>query len=186
MTGAALSCRTGFGGHDAGWREGVEHSNRNGVVMRLNDGIIGAVLIAFAAALAFWSQSFPDIPGQQYGAAVFPTLIAAGLAGSGVLLIASGIRHGGPVVAWADWARERHGLRNVVVTVAAILFYILAADTLGFIVTMTPILLVMLRLLGVAWPTSIALSIVVTLVIHYLFVNQLYVPLPWGLLEPLR
>ena len=60
--------------------------------MRVNDAIIGAVLIALAAALAFWSQSFPDIPGQQYGAAVFPTLIAVGLPGSGVLLIVSGMR----------------------------------------------------------------------------------------------
>ena len=154
--------------------------------MRLNDAITGAVLIALAAALAFWSQSFPDIPGQQYGAAVFPTLIAAGLAGSGILLVASGIRHGSPAVAWADWARERHGLRNVVVTVAAILFYILAAEWLGFILTMAPILLLLLRLLGVGWLTSIATSILVTFAIHYLFVNQLYVPLPWGLLEPVR
>lgn len=154
--------------------------------MRLNDAIIGGALIVLAAALAFWSRSFPDIPGQQYGAAVFPTLIAAGLAGSGILLIASGVRKGGPVVAWADWARERHGLRNVLVTVAAILFYILAADTLGFIPTMAPILLVMFRLLRVGWLKGIVLSIVVTLVIHHLFVNQLYVPLPWGLLEPVR
>ena len=154
--------------------------------MRLNDAIIGAVLIALAAALAFWSQGFPDIPGQQYGAAVFPTLIAAGLAGSGILLIASGVRHGGPAVAWADWARERHGLRNVVITVAAILFYILAADTLGFILTMVPILLVMFRLLGVGWLITIVLSVVVTFAIHYLFVNQLYVPLPWGLLATVR
>lgn len=154
--------------------------------MRLNDAISGAILIVLAAALAFWSRSFPDIPGQQYGAAVFPILIAVGLAGSGSLLIASGIRKGGPVITWADWARERHGLRNVFVTVGAILFYILAADTLGFILTMTPILLVMFRLLRVGWPTSIALSVVVTLAIQYLFVNQLYVPLPWGLLGPVR
>jgi putative tricarboxylic transport membrane protein len=154
--------------------------------MRLNDAITGAFLIVVAAVIAFWSQSFPDIPGQQYGAAVFPTLIAAGLAGSGILLVASGIRHASPLVAWADWARERHGLRNVVVTVAAILFYILAADTLGFIPTMVPILLVMLRLLGVAWLTSVGTAILVTLAVHYLFVHQLYVPLPWGLLEPVR
>jgi putative tricarboxylic transport membrane protein len=154
--------------------------------MRLNDAIIGAVLIVLGAAVAFWSQSFPDIPGQQYGAAVFPTLIAACLAGSGLLLIAAGVRRRSPVVAWADWARERHGLRNVLVTVAAILTYILVVDRLGFILTMAPILLIMLRLLGVGWLTSIATAALVTLAIHYLFVNQLYVPLPWGLLAPLR
>ena len=154
--------------------------------MRLNDAITGAALLLFAAALAFWSQSFPDIPGQQYGAAVFPTLIAAGFAATGILLIASGVRAGAPAVAWADWARERHGLRNVVVTIGAILFYIFAADTLGFMLTMAPILLVMFRLLGVGWPATIALAVVATLAVQYLFGSMLYVPLPWGLLTPIR
>jgi putative tricarboxylic transport membrane protein len=154
--------------------------------MRLNDAITGAALLLFAAALAFWSQRFPDIPGQQYGAAVFPTLIAAGFAVSGLLMIASGVRAGTPAVAWADWARERHGLRNVLVTVGAILFYIFAAETLGFMVTMAPILLVMFRLLGVGWLFSIALAILVTLAVQYIFGSFLYVPLPWGLLTPIR
>lgn len=154
--------------------------------MNLNDAIIGAVLIVSAAALAFWSQGFPDVPGQQYGAAVFPTLIAAGLAGSGVLLVASGMRQGNPAVTWADWARDGHGLRNVLVTAGAILFYIVAADYVGFILTMAPILVVLFRLLGVRWLTSVALSALATLIIHYLFVKQLYVPLPWGLLAPVR
>ena len=154
--------------------------------MRVNDWVTGAVLLAFALALALWSQTFPPIPGQQYGAAVFPTLVAVGLAGCGILMIASGIRHGGPAVAWADWARERHGVRNVVVTVAAILFYILAAERLGFILTMAPILLLMFRLLGVGWLLSIALAVVVTLAVQYLFGSLLYVPLPWGLLAPWR
>lgn len=154
--------------------------------MRLNDAVTGAVLLAFAVALALWSQTFPPIPGQQYGAAVFPTLVATGLGGCGLLMIAAGIRQGGPVLAWADWARERHGVRNVVVTVAAILFYILASETLGFILTMAPILLVLLRLLGVGWLAGVALAILVTLVVQYLFGSLLYVPLPWGVLSPWR
>jgi hypothetical protein len=44
----------------------------------------------------------------------------------------------------------------------------------------------MLRLLGVGWPTSVATAVLVTLAVHYLFVNQLYVPLPWGLLASVR
>lgn len=157
-----------------------------GNLMRLNDAVIGAFLVCLAAAVAFWSRGFPAIPGQQYGAAVFPTLVAAGLAGCGILMIASGARHGGPVVAWADWARERHGIRNVVVTVAAILFYIVAADTLGFMLTMAPILLLLFRLLAVGWLLSLALAILVTLAVQYIFGSFLYVPLPWGLLTPVR
>ena len=154
--------------------------------MRLNDALIGIALFVFALALAIYSQTFPAIPGQQYGAAVFPTLIAVGFAGSGLLLILSGIRQHAPLVAWADWARERHGLRNVVVTIAAILFYILASEPLGFILTMAPILLLMLRLFGVRWLTSITVAVLVTLLTQYIFGEFLYVPLPWGLLAPFR
>jgi putative tricarboxylic transport membrane protein len=154
--------------------------------MRLNDALIGVALLAFAAALAIYSQTFPPIPGQQYGAAVFPTLIAAGFAGTGLLLIVSGFRQHAPLVAWADWARERHGLRNVVVTVVAILVYILASETLGFILTMIPILVVMLRLFAVRWVTSIAVAVLVTFLIQYIFGEFLYVPLPWGVLAPFR
>ena len=154
--------------------------------MRLNDAVTGAVLLIFAAVLAWWSQGFPAIPGQQYGAAVFPTLVAAGLAGCGILLIGSGVRQGGPVVAWADWARERHGLRNVLVTIGAILFYIVAADTFGFMLTMAPILLLLFRLLAVNWLLSVVLAILVTLAVQYIFGSILYVPLPWGLLTPVR
>jgi putative tricarboxylic transport membrane protein len=154
--------------------------------MRLNDAVIGAALLVFAAALAFFSRDFPSIPSQQYGAAVFPTLIAAGFAVCGVLMVVSGVRQGGPVLAWADWARERHGFRNVVVTVAAILFYILAADTLGFLLTIVPILLILFRLLGVGWIASVGLAAVVALVVQYIFGSFLYVPLPWGVLSPIR
>jgi putative tricarboxylic transport membrane protein len=154
--------------------------------MRLNDAVVGGLLLAFAIAIAVWSQSFPPIPGQEYGAAVFPTLVAIGLAGCGALLVGSGIRRGGPVLAWTDWVREQHGARNVAVTVAAVLFYIFAAKPLGFIVTMAPILLVLLRMLRVGWLASFALAILVTLAIQYLFGSLLYVPLPWGLLAPVR
>jgi len=154
--------------------------------MRLNDALIGVALFVFASALAIYSQTFPPIPGQQYGAAVFPTLIAVGFAGTGLLLILSAIRQRAPLVVWADWARERHGLRNVVVTITAILFYILTSERLGFILTMAPILLVMLRLFGVGWLTSIAVAVLVTLFIQHTFGEFLYVPLPWGLLAPFR
>jgi putative tricarboxylic transport membrane protein len=154
--------------------------------MRLNDALIGAVLIALAIALAVYSQTFPDIPGQQYGAAVFPTLIALGLAGSGLALVVSGVRQRAPIVVWADWARERHGIRNVAVTVLAVAFYVLAANRLGFIPTMAIALFVLLKLFRVGAVLSVAVAVGATLLIQYLFADVLYVPLPWGVLEPFR
>ena len=154
--------------------------------MRVNDALLGALLVVFAVTLAFYAQTFPNVPGQQYGASVFPTLVALGFLGTGILMIISGLRARAPLVAWADWARERHGLRNVVITVLAVVFYIVASERLGFMLTMAPILLVLLRLFGVAWLMAIVVAIVMTLMIQYGFGTWLYVPLPWGLLAPVR
>jgi putative tricarboxylic transport membrane protein len=154
--------------------------------MRLNDALIGGVLLVFAVALAVYSQTFPDIPGQQYGAAVFPTLVAIGFAGSGIVMVVSGMRHHAPLAAWADWGRERHGVRNVVVTIGAVLFYIFASEPLGFVPTMAVVLLVLLRLFAVGWAASVITAILLSVLIHVMFGKYLYVPLPWGVLAPYR
>ena len=51
--------------------------------MRVNDAITGFALLAFAIATFAYARTLPAIPGQDYGAAVFPMLVAAGLAGCG-------------------------------------------------------------------------------------------------------
>ena len=43
--------------------------------MRFNDAVFGFVLIAFAVAAGLATRSFPQIPGQEYGAALFPVRI---------------------------------------------------------------------------------------------------------------
>lgn len=148
--------------------------------MRVNDALLGGVLLVFAAILAIWAQTFPAIPGQDYGAAAFPTVIAAGFAACAVVLIARGVRTGGPMIVLSDWVRARHGLRNVAITIAAVVFYILAAGHLGFTPTMAVVLLVLLRMLGVGWVASVAVAVPAAFVIQRLFVGMLYVPLPRG------
>ena len=45
--------------------------------MKLNDAVVGLVLLALAAAVWVAVRDFPNIPGQNVGPALFPTLIAA-------------------------------------------------------------------------------------------------------------
>lgn len=152
--------------------------------MRINDAIIGAVLLAFAIAMFAYARTLPAIPGQEYGAAVFPVLIAVGLAGCGVLLIASGHRHWQGAVAWSDWAQTHHAWVRLVVIFALILAYIVAAPALGFVPTSIAILLVFLLMMGVRWWIAAAVAVAATVLIQQTFVGLLRVPLPLGLLGP--
>ena len=153
--------------------------------MRLNDAVLGLVLLIFAAAMMAYTTTFPAMPGQNYGPALFPMLIGAGMAICGLLLIAQGLRArraaGGRLVAWTAPAG---GGVNLLLVLAALVFYILASDWLGFIPTAILILTPLLLRLGTRPAAALAVAVAATLVIHTLFARLLLVPLPWGLLAP--
>jgi putative tricarboxylic transport membrane protein len=154
--------------------------------MRLNDALLGLLLIAFAGAMSWRAQFFPSVPGQNIGAAAFPTLIAGGFAFCGVVLLAAGLRARAPAVIWGDWTRDRRAILNVVATIGSVVFYLLAARGLGFIPTVALILLVLQRLFGVGWATTLIVALLAPVVMQYLFGRILLVPLPWGMLAPVR
>jgi len=45
--------------------------------MRVNDAIWGALLLLLSVTILIHIQSFPNIPGQKVGPALFPGFIAA-------------------------------------------------------------------------------------------------------------
>lgn len=149
--------------------------------MRISDTMLGGVLIAFGAALAGYSQTFPAIPGQTYGAAIFPTAIAIGFAGCGGLLVMQGLRSSGRHLEAAEWMLNRRAVVGVALTMLAITGYIWLAPIIGFIPVMAAMLLGLLLFLRVRWPAAVVLAVVVTIVIHGVFAGLLLVPLPNGL-----
>lgn len=124
------------------------------------------------------------MPGQRFGPAWFPGLIAAGLGICGVFLMVAGARRHGPWLALPAWTARRRPLLGVGSVIAGLLFYILAADTLGFFITGTVLLAVWTRVLGASWRMAGVVAVVATLAIHFAFYRMLRIPLPWGLLEP--
>ena len=156
--------------------------------MRLDDRIWGALSMLLGALILFRIRNFPTIPGQDYGPALFPGVIAVGLLICGVGLIAKGIvtrRRGGAAVwvEWDGWIRLPRYLTAFAVVIGVNLLYILAADTLGFIITGVLYLGALFAVFGVRARWIVPLALVVTLVIHYAFYKLLHVPLPWGVLE---
>ena len=153
--------------------------------MKLNDAVFGILLMALGAAVLVAIQGYPKIPGQPVGPALFPGLIAAGLCITGVLLVVKGVRHRGgePWLAWHDWVRSPRHVLSFVVLVGAILFYIAAAETLGFLIVAPVILAALFLVLRVRPALAIPLAIVAAVLVHFAFYQLLRVPLPWGVLK---
>ncbi|MFN7102160.1 MAG: hypothetical protein ACK4N1_06000, partial [Pseudorhizobium sp.] len=82
--------------------------------MRFNDATIGAIFLLLGVSLAWYSYGLPAIPGQDYGAATFPLMVAVGLIGCSARLLYSGIRKGGePWVFLADEVKSPRALAGV-------------------------------------------------------------------------
>jgi len=152
--------------------------------MRIHDSLLGSVLLLLALAVLWSLRGFPEPIGQPYGAALFPGLIAGGLAVCSALLIVQGARARN--TAWVEvgegLGRPRHRLGFFMV-VGALVFYILCAETLGFVLCGTLMLMALLWAFAVRPRWIVPIAIVATLVIHTAFYKLLKVPLPWGVLE---
>jgi putative tricarboxylic transport membrane protein len=123
------------------------------------------------------------MPGQKFGPAWFPGVIAAGLGICGVLLVVAGARRGGPWLAWPDWIFRRRPFLGVAAVLGGLLFYIVAADKLGFHITGIALLALWVRILGGSWRMAAVVAVVGTVAIHLSFYKLLRIPLPWGLFE---
>lgn len=152
--------------------------------MKFNDALVGVAIAVLGAAILVHIQAYPTIPGQKYGPAIFPGVIAVGLMICGALLVRNGLRSGAPLIALASWARAPRQVTNFLFILGALLFYIVVVDWLGFIVTGTLILLALFWKFGVRLRLAVPAALVATLLVHTLFYKLMRVPLPWGVLQP--
>jgi putative tricarboxylic transport membrane protein len=148
--------------------------------MRIHDGLIGAVFLALALAVLWHIQDFPPAPGQPYGPALFPGLIAAGLAASSALLMLTSLRARPP----SEQAVAR-GYRFLpfAITLASLVFYALVVSKLGFLITASLMLCALLAAYRVRAALILPIAVLVSLIVHTGFYKLLKVPLPWGVLQ---
>lgn len=153
--------------------------------MKLNDAIFGLLLLVLGSVVLFAIRGYPKIPGQPVGPALFPGLIAVGLCICGLMLLLRGLRRPrGTWLAFDDWIRSPRHVTALAVLLGSVVFYIVAANALGFLPTAVIILLALFLVLRVPPARSLLLAVVATLVVHFVFYKLLRVPLPWGLLTP--
>lgn len=156
--------------------------------MRVNDAVTGIVLVLFALAMIAYTRTFPAMPGQDYGPALFPVLIGIGFLICGVILIVGGVRQRNevPLFTGGEWLRSRHHIIDFLAVIGGLVVYILISDWLGFIPTAFLLLFGWLLLFRGGKPaSSAAIALGATLVVNYAFTQFLLVPLPLGLLQPI-
>ena len=155
--------------------------------MKFNDALLGIAFLALSVAVLVNIQSFPKIPGQSIGPGAFPGLIAILLAGCSFALIWRGWRERETqhLVALGAWLRSPRHVANFAIAVGALVFYIVAADKLGFLICGALILLALFLALRIRPLLAIALALVLPVLIHLIFYKLLRVPLPWGVLPVL-
>lgn len=154
--------------------------------MRFNDAVIGAIFLLSGLSLAWYSYGLPAIPGQDYGAATFPLMVAAGLIGCSARLLYSGIRHdGGPWVFLADEVKSPRALAGVAAMLALVVFYIFFDRVLGFIPTAFTITFVMFLILKVHPIKAAIIAAIAAFGCDFIFRTMLLVPLPFGMVPRL-
>ena len=154
--------------------------------MRFSETMLGAVLLVLGIAVAAYARTLPAVPGQQYGAAAFPTLIGLGFVGCALILLVQGYRmRPTPPISLTEWTRQPGALVAVGVTILCIVAYMFLARRVGFVPVSIAILIVLFRMLSVSWGKVIFFAIVATLVTDYVFRTLLLVPLPFGMMPRL-
>ena len=159
--------------------------------MRLPDQFTGTFLVGLGSLSAYGGWLLPPVPGQPVGPNVFPLVIGIGLAICG-LMIALGVGHSFeeeeeliPLEPGQEAAVTKrgkfYGLRALFPPLL-LLFYVLAVDRIGFILTAATIVFVTATALGARLKLALPLALLAPIGIHLIFYKLLRVPLPAGLI----
>lgn len=153
--------------------------------MRLNDTLLGTLLLGLAGWVWWLTGFFPAFPGQAYGPNLFPRILAIGIGICALLLVLRGLRARGRLLAIEDWMRDPARLLSFLAIPAAVLFYILFSERLGFIPTGFLILFALSLWFRARPVVALPVAAGMTLLVHWFFAGLMRVPLPRGLMDPL-
>jgi putative tricarboxylic transport membrane protein len=160
--------------------------------MKLSDRVSGLSLAVLGAVAFAIGSRLPPVPGQQVGPNVFPMVIGAGLVLVGLLIAlhigrsfeeAAEAEVAAHTDADAEAARYAHARRwHVLLPPGLLVFYFLASERLGFLITAFVILTTLAYAFRARRAFILPLGIGGALAIQLVFVKLLRVPLPPGLL----
>jgi len=154
--------------------------------VRFNDLVSGATMIAAALFVIVMTLRFPEFPGQNYGPAVFPRLLAVLLIVCGLLLMMRGyaaMRAGDKLATVPEWARDPANVISALLILAASFAYILILDAVGFVPLTIVVLLTLFLWFRVRLRVAVVTALVAAFGVNWFFASLMRVPLPRGLMD---
>lgn len=151
--------------------------------MRLNDALLGAILLGFAGWVWWLTTFFPAFPGQDYGPNLFPRILVAGIALCALVLLLRGLRARAPLLTLEEWVHQPARLFSFLLMPLAALAYILVSEPLGFIPTAFLLLAALFLWFRARPALAVPVAAGVTLLVHWFFAGLMRVPLPRGVLD---
>lgn len=153
--------------------------------MKIHDTLLGLLFIAIGLAVLMTVSTYPQMPGQDVGPAMFPGIMAVALMVFGSILAMRGRRLAGPrrLVSLGEWAQSPRHIMAGLSVVLGCAAYALFSNLLGFLIIAPPLLFVWHRAFGVRPGTALFSALLTTLLVWAVFYKALGVPLPWGLLK---
>lgn len=160
-------------------------------VTPLNDRISGGVIATLGAVAFLYGSKLPPVPGQQVGPAAFPMVVGGLLVLCGLLIVFGIGRHFEevaeadlashtapeylePLPAWRAWL--------ALLPPALVVFYALASERLGFLLTAGIMVLIASLAFGAKPKLAVPMALIAPFVINLIFLKLLRVPLPGGML----
>ncbi len=153
--------------------------------MKLHDTLGACGIITLGGWVLWHVQRFPPMPGQKYGPAVYPGVIAVGLIACALVLIwrTRLPKSGEAWIALPEWARESQARVGVVSVIATLVLYTWLSETIGFLPLATALLIGLFLVFRTPLLIALITAPMAALAIHYAFYKLLRVPLPWGWLK---
>lgn len=152
--------------------------------MRINDLLLGLLLVLIGAITIWAAWDFPAMPRQRYGAGTFPTVIGGLLSILGALLAARGWRQHRPLLVWQGEIAMTRVALSLAAVAAAVAAYALLTPILGFPVVVPAMMTLLIGWLSRGrWVLAATVAVLATLLVWLAFAELLHVPLQMGLLE---
>jgi putative tricarboxylic transport membrane protein len=157
--------------------------------VRFNNVLIGLAAVVLGVFVFITGYRMPALPHLRFGPGFFPCLVGTGLVLTGLGLAVQRLLAAGSKGPWFEEAPELRTPKAVVglvLMLGGVVLYIAASDELGFLLTAGVILWSNLWWFWRRPVAAIFVTLATVLFIQVFFGSFMQVPLPMGLLEPIR